>query len=281
MGEVVDLGTQFAVNVNTDGTEVHVLDGEVEWHPYGAPSQRMQQGEAARLMQDGQAAHFAAATGDFVDPLAFREHLQARQESRSEHWQRRSQELQDDPRLVAYFQVAPTDLSARRLQNLAAAREETGSEGAVVAAAPAANRWGQAASALDFSPTGSRVRLSIPGEHRSLTLLCWVRINSLDRWYNSLFLTDGHDLHEPHWQIMDDGRLFFSVKKTGRLGPVQKGRRTSTSSIRHRSGRSRLSGQWLMIATVYDVDARQVTSLSQRREFSVRKRFPRNTSSSR
>ena len=69
---------------------------------------------------------------------------------------------------------------------------------------------------LEFKRPGDRVRVQIPGEFDSLTFSCWVKIDSLDRWYNSLFLTDGHDQHEPHWQIMDDGRLFFSVKKRDR-----------------------------------------------------------------
>ena len=100
---------------------------------------------------------------------------------------------------------------SRRLTNRATASPV--GEGAVVGAARDADRWGTAGEALDFSPTGSRVRVVVPGQYGSLTLMTWVKINSLDRWYSSLFLTDGHELHEPHWQIIDDGRLFFSVKK--------------------------------------------------------------------
>ncbi|MEO8270637.1 MAG: hypothetical protein ABI557_13020, partial [Aureliella sp.] len=55
------------------------------------------------------------------------------------------------------------------------------------------DRWGRNDSALDFSPIGSRVRVEVPGSHHGLTLNCWVKINSIDRWYSSLFLTDGHD----------------------------------------------------------------------------------------
>ena len=78
---------------------------------------------------------------------------------------------------------------------------------------------------------------------RSLTLLTWVKINSLDRWYNSLFLTDGAKLNQPHWQIMDDGRLFFSVKK--REGSdAKKGEKDKHHLLRRLSGmpRSAASG---------------------------------------
>ncbi|MFT5126628.1 MAG: hypothetical protein ACI8W8_000223, partial [Rhodothermales bacterium] len=102
------------------------------------------------------------------------------------------------------------------------------------------------------SPTGSRVRLNIPGDHRSLTFFCWVRIDSLDRWFNSLFLTDGHELHEPHWQIMDDGRLFFSVK-------ARDAKHDKHIAYSPPFWTPALSGKWLQIATVYDVDAKTTT----------------------
>ena len=100
--------------------------------------------------------------------------------------------------------------------------------------------------------------MTVPGEHRSLTLSCWVKINSLDRWYNSLFLTDGHEQHEPHWQIMDDGRLFFSVKKRDEWD-ASKGEKDKHIYFSPPFWDSSLSGQWLMISTVYDVDQRRVT----------------------
>ena len=98
----------------------------------------------------------------------------------------------------------------------------------------------------------------MPGQHPALTLLCWVKINSLDRWYNSLFLTDGHEMHEPHWQIMDDGRLFFSVKKRDKFDTT-KGEKAKHIFYSPTFWNSTMSGQWLMIATVYDPVARRVT----------------------
>lgn len=255
VGEVVDLGTEFAVNVTEAGSEIHVLDGEIDWHPRGSPSQRLEQGEATRLTNDRQPIRIAAVGDEFVGPRELKERLRTRQESKLERWRRNSEELRGDPRLLAYYQTAPDGVAARRLPNLAAGAGAGGSEGAVVAAAATADRWGRSESALDFSPAGSRVRLTIPGDHRSLTLLCWVRINSLDRLYNSLFLTDGHDQHEPHWQIMNDGRLFFSVKKYENA----EGRRDKHIFYSPVVWTPSLSGRWMMVATVYDVDRKLVT----------------------
>ncbi|MDI1310997.1 LamG-like jellyroll fold domain-containing protein, partial [Prosthecobacter sp.] len=67
--------------------------------------------------------------------------------------------------------------------------------------------------------------------------------------------TDGHDLGEPHWQIMNDGRLFFSVKKS-ESGKGHPDKHIFYSPVIWSPAQS---GQWVMIATVYDPDGKQVT----------------------
>ena len=257
-GEVVDLGTEFAVNATDAGAEVHVLSGEIDWEPEGAPVRRMNQGEAIHRTIAGFEKQFESRSADFVGPDEVRKRLVFRQETRLVRWNERSHEVRNDPRLIADFRVTPGDIEVRLMPNGATGRKEAASPGAVVAASAAADRWNRPGHALDFSPAGSRVRLTVPGEHRSLSLMCWVRINSLDRWYNSLFLTDGHEQGEPHWQIMDDGRLFFSVKKRDVFDRT-KGEKDKHVFYSPPFWNTGLSGQWLMIATVYDVDAKVVT----------------------
>ena len=102
----------------------------------------------------------------------------------------------------------------------------------------------------------------MPGEHRGLTLICWVKINSLDRWYNSLFLTDGHEDREPHWQIMDDGRIFFSVK----LPADHNANSASPQQHVYYSPKvwdGSLSGRWIMLCVTYDVDRKPCDTLPQ------------------
>ena len=78
-------------------------------------------------------------------------------------------------------------------------------DGAVVLAEPVDGRWPGLKSALEFRRPGSRVRVNIPGEFPAFTFMCWVRIDSLDRWYNALFMADSYETGEPHWQIRNDG----------------------------------------------------------------------------
>jgi anti-sigma factor RsiW len=257
-GEVVDLGTEFALDVSPTHSEVHVLDGKVEWHPKSEAMRAMDKGEALRWGADGKGAVLAADAGGFVGMAEMNDKLASGRAARRMAWWDFSEAMSRDPRTVLHYRMRTSEPWNRRLANAAAQTADAGVDGAIVAAARAQDRWGTPGGALDFSPTGSRVRVNVPGDYRSITLLAWVKINSLDRWYNSLFLTDGAKLTQPHWQIMDDGRLFFSVKKYDKV-KWKAGERDKYHFMSPPIWSTALSGQWMMIATTYDVDARKVT----------------------
>ena len=256
-GEVVDLGTEFAVDVSADKSEVHVLDGKVDWHPNGLSARRLLQGDATRTTKNGQTS-LPANEASFIGMDELQSRIRDRQSSRRLSWTQTSEALAKDQQLIAHYEFTPADVALRRLANNTLASNHPASNGAIVAAVAAQNRWGEASSALDFSPAGSRVRVQVPGEFENLSLVAWVRINSLDRWYNSLFLTDGHEQGEPHWQIMDDGRLFFSVKKNDVWDPAN-GESDKHVFYSPPFWNSSLSGRWLMLATVYNGRDRYVT----------------------
>lgn len=248
-GDVVDLGTEFGVSVADDAAEVHVIDGEVEWHSGDAPKKRMTEGQGIR--QSGSEIQSPAANPAFLGIDELTERRLQSQNTRLQHAIAARRELSRDPRVLIHYTVDSESTGDRRLPNRAG---ETPS-GAIVAASPSTDRFGRARHALDFSPTGSRVRLQVPGEHGSLTFLAWLKINSLDRLYNSLFLTDGHDLGEPHWQILNDGRLFFSVKR------FESGTKNHPDKRIYHSPsiwKPELSGQWIMLATVHDLGRNEV-----------------------
>ena len=257
-GDVVDLGTEFAINVMAGQSEVHVLDGEVEWHPKEGATQLLDGGQAMNWRGSGHSEILTADASAFVGVAEIGVKRIESRYSQMEDWMNYSANLRADPRLVSYYKMGTNDPWSRRLRNISELGSECVGEGAVVAAAAVADRWGRLGHALDFSPMGSRVRVVVPGEYRSMTFLTWVKINSLDRWYNSLFLTDGHDLHEPHWQILNDGRLFFSVKKYD-TNNESTGQQAKYNFHSPQFWDASLSGQWLMIATVYNVDGREVT----------------------
>ncbi|MDV6034548.1 MAG: hypothetical protein F9B45_31535 [Phycisphaera sp. RhM] len=261
-GEVIDLGTEFTVDVDETRSSVKVVDGEVELRTREAETRRLRDGDGVELAADGTLAKESADDIALIGPAAFQDVLAERQSDQFRRWQLATQLLRNDPRLMAHYLVDPTHGWSRTLVNQAPAASRVNGtaiagDGAVVAATRTQDRWGRDGGALDFSRMGSRVRVVVPGEHRGLTLMCWVKINSLDRWYNSLFLTDGHEDREPHWQLMNDGRMFFSVKPPDidHLPPAERERQVFYSPPFWETS---MSGQWIMLATVYDVDQKRV-----------------------
>jgi len=253
-GEVVDLGTEFALDVTPEHADVHVIDGEIEWHPTGSDMQLMTKGEAVRASNDT-----STTTAIDHDPAQFvglQELANTLTQGRSERrnsWLTHSEKLASDPRLLLYYPMNQKGGWDRQLTDVS----PRSVNGTIVRANRAADRWDSEGGALDFTPAGSRVRVEVPGKHHSLTLYCWARIDSLDRWYNSLFLTDGHEVNEPHWQILNDGRLFFSVKKNdGKAGSGKQDKHIYYSPSIWTPAQS---GQWFQIATTYDTEKRQVT----------------------
>ncbi|QDS94463.1 FecR protein [Roseimaritima multifibrata] len=258
-GDVVDLGTEFSVDVDDQGADVHVVDGEVQLHPHGSETLQIQAGVSRRLMTSGNAVETLTSMPDTVSPTEFQNQLQKKQHLRLSVWTQSRNQIQSDKRTVAYYPFHSGRTGARQLKNFADGSPLLASDGTIVAASQATDRWGRSEGALDFSRIGSRVRLNVPGEHRGITMFCWVKINSLDRLYNSLFLTDGHDEREPHWQWMEDGRVFFSVKvpETDQAG------RDPSETVQPvyyspKIWNASLSGRWIMLAVTYDVENARV-----------------------
>ncbi len=253
-GDVVDLGTEFSVNVDQDGADIHVIDGEVELHPRGSDLLRLDAGTSRRLVGAGGVVDARSQSAVGVGPAEFQEREREKQGERFSGWEDWQNVVHLHPQLLGHYRFQSDGLQPRRIGNLAAGNTPLASDGTIVAARRVADRWNRNEGAVDFSPIGSRIRVDIPGEHHGLTLLCWVKINSLDRWYNSLFLTDGHEDREPHWQLMDDGRIFFSVKV-----PSVDGNPKQPVFYSPSVWTPALSGRWMMFAVTYDVDRRQVT----------------------
>ncbi|MEL6108270.1 MAG: LamG-like jellyroll fold domain-containing protein [Planctomycetota bacterium] len=253
---VVDLGTEFALEVSDDGTDVQVFDGEVELH---VPDQRKQLLEAGQAIATTEAGGFTTskATPDrFVDIASLEARAGGERHARFERWQSWSKTLRRDPRLIAYYTFDQVGGWKRTLQS---SREPVDEEldGAIVGASRVRGRW-QEKSALEFKRPGDRVRVSIPGEFDSLTFACWVKIDSLDRWYNSLFLTDAYNQGEPHWQILDTGQLFFSVRHKPDA-PAKTSMPTHQPVLSPPFWKPSMSGRWLHLATTYAADDGRIT----------------------
>tara|TARA_R110002072_G_scaffold173600_1_gene328222 strand:- start:11186 stop:12877 length:1692 start_codon:yes stop_codon:yes gene_type:complete len=251
--KVVDLGTEFGLSVSDEGASVQVFDGEVELLQPETAKRLLTAGEALVRTPDGIYEDSTVTPDSFLDIASLETRAQGQQDERYQRWRNWSGKLRRDARLIAYYAFDQSDGWNRRLtSSLEPANSEL--DGAIVGADRSIGRW-PAKSSLEFKRPGDRVRVQIPGEYRSLTFSCWVKIDSLDRWFNSLFLTDGYNKGEPHWQILDTGQLYFSVRprEQGEDGPAD------FKALSPPFWKPSLSGRWLHLATVYDVDRTSIT----------------------
>ena len=107
--EIVDLGTEFALEVKSENARVEVIDGEVEIRGGEHDGNHLLTGQRQWLK--------GTDMPESVNGLSTLDELKRRRENaaskRFAAWQAHSQELRQDDRLIAYFPIAAT--SAERV----------------------------------------------------------------------------------------------------------------------------------------------------------------------
>lgn len=251
--ELVDLGTEFGLDVASDGeAEVHVFDGKVEL--YDAESNRsvdsrreLNAGDALTVAHDGTSTPIQVRDEDFVTPSRLSTMTDVRRQAQLRDWRSFRDSLQADPRVVAYFPFDRNDSEDRILVGYG--KDGARIEGAIVGCEWSEGRW-PGKTSLQFKRPGDRVRVSVPGGARSLSYSTWLRVDGLDRLYNSLLLADSYTVNSPHWQIRQNGQMILGVRHSQ---SVAHDYRTEPVFNLFRLG------QWMHLATVYDADQGRVT----------------------
>lgn len=251
--KVVDLGTEFGLAVSPEGANVQVFDGEVELQQPATDKRLLTAGQALTRSVDGEYSEATVTPERFLDIATLESRAAGQRDARYERWRVWSQEVRRDERLIAYYTFDQDGGWQRRLDSSVEPKNRE-LDGAIVGAHRVSGRWASK-SGLEFKRPGDRVRVQIPGEFESLTFSCWVKIDSLDRWYNSLFLTDNYNKGEPHWQILESGQLYFSVRPTA---PGEQGPR-DFKALSPAFWNADLSGRWIHLAVVYDTATESIT----------------------
>jgi len=209
--EIVDLGTEFGVEVHGEGSAVHVFDGEVEAYVQGEPKRVIREGGSfQRSNNESQLGH--AQRELFLDTGTFDQQLSDGWQRQYDSWWDGMQKVRLDERLLALYSFEDPRISQwdRMVANNAIPLKASRS-GSAVGARWVKGRW-PSKNALEFKSPGDRVRLNLGKDsYDGLTMAAWVRIDGLDRRCNALMLTDGYEDGEPHWQILDSGEMLFSV----------------------------------------------------------------------
>ena len=196
--EIVDLGTEFGLVVRDGKGQVEVFDGEIALHQDGKDEQLVKKGGALNLAADGSVTSGQSGAIEFPDAKKFGSQAVEQRREDFARWQAHRDQLAGDARLIAYYDFTREDSKAL-IPNRALPRNPE-FDGAVILAEPVDGRCPEMKSALEFRRPGSRMRVNIAGEFPAFTFMAWVRIDSLDRTYNALFMGDSYETGEPHWQ---------------------------------------------------------------------------------
>lgn len=249
--DVVDLGTEFAVAVDAAGdSEIHVLDGEIELHDRaGAQSQPLSliQGQAM-ASASGQLTPVAFRHTNFIGQRDIHDASLASSAGSRAAWAEYSNGLRSREDVLAYYAFDNHSDWDRVLRNEGPVEDDR-LDGAIVGCEWAEGRW-PGKRALCFKRSSDRIRVNVPGEFESLTLVTWARIEGFDRWLSSLVLTDGHQLGEVHWQLSNEGQLLLGVK-----AEAEKSHDFFSPPCLDADD----LGRWIHIACVYDGEAGTVS----------------------
>jgi hypothetical protein len=248
--DLVDRGTEFGLEVG-DKTEVHVFQGKVELYDAGAahkpPARKeLTTGQGLRLEEAGMAQAIESNPAAFLTAKELAARSLAETRRRAHDWLAASEVLRRDARLEVYYRFQGEQPWQRTLSDLSPHHRD----GAIVGCSWVTGRW-PGRQALEFKQVSDRIRLQVPGEFDSVSMMAWVRVDGLPILNNSLMMADGWEEGELHWQIGGDGKLILGVQSQPKGYGAHYHAPGAITPDRF--------GQWQHLAVVYDGDAAQVT----------------------
>lgn len=270
---VVDRGTEFGMNAGGDKScEVHVFDGEVELQGKlpASTNKALLEGKGVAI-REGKWENIAAKRSDFIDPASISQAAARETEARWETWRKDSQRLRAMAGLKVYFdfeQIAP---GASMLPNRAQGADAD-SNGSIIGCEAATGRWARK-GALGFARTSDRVRFRSSGSSPSVTMMAWVRVDSLPQDHNALFSMSPMQVGEIHWKIDKSGKLLLGLRAEEQRAYAAWERLESPKVVTPSD-----FGRWMHFATVIDgekgvmkhfVNGEEVASAPMTRRFAI------------
>jgi hypothetical protein len=207
-GDVVDLGTDFGVDLSGGTPGLVVFKGEVEWHQKGVQVRKFTPGSAVDLGSPGAPVLIAAKAGAFDFSRQFDAKASASQRAAFMRWKDASIRRNSDPDLKLHLDFLE-EPESRMVRNQAS------STGGIQDGALVGCQWVEGRlpgkRALLFRSVNDRVRLKLPGEYNDLTLCAWVQVQSLPARQSSLLMSEGVAAQSLHWQVLQDGSICLGI----------------------------------------------------------------------
>jgi hypothetical protein len=251
--EVVDLGTAFGLMVAPGRSpEVHAFEGAISVARAREAGRKLHSGEALRLDRDGFHA-ITARPADFPNSKELAQQTNTLSKQRAEKWREAMQQLATDPASLACYTFEDEPQWSRTVTNRAL-QATTESTAALIGAGWTGGRWA-GKPGIEFRSRGDRLRFAVPGKHQALTMMAWVRVDSLPNDYNSLLMPSHYAVGVMHWTLERGGELrltmfnhdYKQLQTGGWEGPV------SAQTITDMD-----FGRWVYLASTYDAKTGQV-----------------------
>ena len=263
-GKLVDLGTEFGLNVYEGGsTEIFVYRGKILYHGENESKEEVIRevsgGEALFVDPYGYANWVEMPSEAFIGTadLAFRSKEDS--QSRYASWVQLSDEISQGANAALYYSFDNHSSWDRVLKN----RTTPGAaalDGAIIGCKWTEGRW-PGKAALAFKRKNDRVRLDLVERLSAFTLSAWLKLDGVQDKISPIFCSENFLSGSASWYINPKGQLVLEV--------IANGRKTLYQSAT--AFRSERIGKWAHIATVYDLEKKKVSHFINGRPFSHEK----------
>ena len=263
-GKLVDLGTEFGLNVYEGGsTEIFVYRGKIRYQGENESKEEVIRevsgGEALFVDPYGYANWVEMPSEAFIGTadLAFR----SKEDSQSRHasWVQLSDEISQGANAALYYSFDNHSSWDRVLKN----RTTPGAaalDGAIIGCKWTEGRW-PGKAALAFKRKNDRVRLDLVERLSAFTLSAWLKLDGVQDKISPIFCSENSLSGSASWYINPKGQLVLEVISNGRKTLYQSATAFRTERI----------GKWAHIATVYDLEKKKVSHFINGRPFSHEK----------
>ena len=263
-GRVIDLGTDFGLNVHAGGsTELFVYEGKViyegETESGDSITRELRRGESIFIDPYGYANWVEMPSEPFISAadLAFRSMEESHR--RHEAWVELSNAISADPKTLLYFTFDNHSPWSRILKNESLANTMV-QNGAIVGCKWSEGRW-PGKGALSFNRQNDRVRLKLPSQLKSATFSAWIKLDSLKQDIAPIYVVNLKVLVRPVGVLIGMVKLFFAQE-------VQEKIFITESAVAFRS--DKLS-RWSHVVTTYNAKLGIISHYVNGRSFSREK----------
>ena len=262
--EVVDLGTEFGMNIEEDGhlTEVHCFNGLVDVYE----NNLSQKGEVLRSLETGEAIRIQSTkiqrmSANSMAFISYNELAQSFLENsalRHEEWRSVIEEIRANEDILALYTFEDQGPRERSLVNQVSFQNHF-SHGAIVGCRWTNGRW-PSKGGLEFKSPSDRVHFQSNDPYQTITLSAWVRLDSNPKRTMCLLSSSENTSNSLSWHIHGSGNLVLTVRNDNGKGA----QKFSSPPIINRN----MLGKWQHFTTVFSSIDKTVTHYLNAKEIS-------------